>query len=166
MSIHQTATHTFCAWSCWYSILCTDRPTSCTGVNYFQASNMRVFSLSLTILFLSEQETYSELSPPPTQVRDNWINLAKTFINNLMNKKIFQYWKVLTSGMWWVSLDFAVLSMQLKRGKGTLRMMVAGCDTGGNRPMCLEARGEGCVPAEGGGKERWVTDGHVSTLLL
>lgn len=33
-------------------------------------------------------------------------------------------------------------------------MMAAGCDTGGNRPVCLEARREGCVQAEGGEKER------------
>lgn len=60
--------------------------------------------------------------------------------------------------MWWVlhSLDFAVLSLslQLKKGKGTLRMMVAGCDTGGNRPVSPEARGEGCVQAEEGENER------------
>lgn len=39
------------------------------------------------------------------------------------------------------------LSSQLKIKGGktnwTLRMMAAGCDTGGNRPACLEARGGG-----------------------
>lgn len=28
-----------------------------------------------------------------------------------------------------------------KGKKGTLKMMAAGCYTGGNRPVCLEARG-------------------------
>lgn len=49
-----------------------------------------------------------------------------------------------------VGLAVLSLSLQLKKGKWTLRMMAAGCDTGGNRPVSLEARGEGCVQAARG----------------
>lgn len=44
------------------------------------------------------------------------------------------------------------LKKKIKGGKTnwTLRMMAAGCDTGGNRPACLEASGRG---GEGRGGE-------------
>lgn len=56
-----------------------------------------------------------------------------------------------------VLVGFVVLSLslQLKRGKWTLRMMAAGCDTGGNRPVSLEAKGGGLRAGREREKGKW-----------
>ena len=41
--------------------------------------------------------------------------------------------------------------------------MLAGCDTGDNRPASLKATQEGCVKDEAGEEGVYLTDGHMST---